>query len=59
MATRKYPNNALLLAAHDGNLSRIRDDIATMEAAERLLKDGSKALPQHRRETLDNIRARR
>ena len=30
-----------MLAAHDANLSRIREDIATMEAAERLLKDTS------------------
>ena len=56
-ATRQYPNNALLLAAHDGNFSRIRDEIATMEAAERLLNDKSKALPQHRRETLESTRA--
>ena len=56
-ALRQYPNNALLLAAHDANLSRIREDIATMEAAERLLKDPSRPLPEHRRETLENIRA--
>ncbi len=56
-AMRKYPNNALLLVAHDGNLSRIREDIATLEAAERLLKDRSRALPQHRRDTLESIRA--
>lgn len=56
-APRQYPNNALLLAAHDGNLSRIREDIATMEAAERLLKDPSRPLPQHRRDTLENVRA--
>ncbi len=54
-ATRQYPNNALLLAAHDANLNRIREDIATMEAAERLLKDTTRPLPKHRRETLDNI----
>ena len=56
-ASRQYPNNALLLAAHDANLSRIREDIATMEAAERLLRDTSRPLPQHRRDTLDSIRA--
>ena len=56
-APRQYPNNALLLAAHDGNLSRIREDIATLEAAERLLKDGSRDLPRHRRDTLETIRA--
>ena len=56
-ATRQYPNNALLLAAHDANLNRIREDIATMAAAERLLKDASRPLPQHRRDTLENIRA--
>ena len=56
-ASRQYPNNALLLAAHDANLSRIREDIATMEAADRLLKDTTRPLPQHRRDTLENIRA--
>ena len=56
-ASRQYPNNALLLAAHDANLSRIREDIATMEAADRLLKDTSRPLPQHRRDTLESIRA--
>ena len=56
-APRQYPNNALLLAAHDGNLSRIREDIATMEAADRLLKDPSRPLPPHRRETLESLRA--
>ena len=56
-APRQYPNNALLLAAHDANLGRIREDIATMEAAERLLKDTSRPLPQHRRDTLESIRA--
>ena len=56
-ASRQYPNNALLLAAHDANLSRIREDIATMEAADQLLKDTTRPLPQHRRDTLDNIRA--
>ena len=55
-ASRQYPNNALLLAAHDANLSRIREDLATMEAAERLVKDKSRTLPPHRRETLENIR---
>ena len=56
-ASRQYPNNALLLTAHDANLSRIREDIATMEAADRLLKDTTRPLPQHRRDTLENIRA--
>ncbi len=56
-ATRQYRNNALLLAAHDGNLGRIREDIATLEAAERLLNDRSRTLPQHRRETLESVRA--
>ena len=56
-ASRQYPNNALMLAAHDANLSRIREDIATMEAADRLLKDTTRPLPQHRRDTLENIRA--
>ena len=56
-APRQYPNNALLLTAHDSNLSRIREDIATMEAADRLLKDASRPLPEHRRETLETIRS--
>ncbi len=56
-APRQYPNNALLLAAHDANLDRVRDDIATMEAADRLLRDTSRPLPQHRRDTLEDIRA--
>jgi len=56
-ASRQYPNNALLLAAHDANLSRIREDIATMEAADRLLKETTRPLPQHRRDTLESIRA--
>ena len=54
---RQYPNNALLLAAHDGDLTRIREDIATTEAADRLLRDTSRTLPQHRRHTLENMRA--
>ena len=54
-APRQYPNNALLLVSHDANLSRIREDIATMEAAERLLKDTTRPLPQHRRDTLESI----
>ena len=54
-APRQYPNNALLLASHDANLSRIREDIATMEAADRLLKDTTRPLPQHRRDTLESI----
>ncbi len=56
-APRKYPNNALLLAAHDANLTRIREDLATMEAADRLLKDATRSLPQHRRDTLETTRA--
>ncbi len=51
-APRQYPNNALLLAAHDANLSRIRDQIATAEAAQRLLRDPSRPLPPHRLDTL-------
>ena len=56
-ATRQYPNNALLLAANDGVLGKIRDDIATLEAAERLLKSQSGKLPEHRQLTLESIRA--
>lgn len=55
-APRQYPNNALLLAAHDANLSRIREDLATMEAAERLLIPApGRALPPHRQDTLKSI----
>ena len=41
----------------DRNLGRIRDDIATMEAADRLLKDQNQKLQDHRRSTLEGIRA--
>ena len=56
-ATRQYPNNAILLAAHDSNLTRIRQSIATMEAADLLLKDQSRNLPEHRRVILQQERA--
>ena len=56
-ATRQYPNNAILLAAHDSNLTRIRQSIATMEAADLLLKDPSRNLPEHRRAILQQEKA--
>ena len=56
-ATRQYPNNAILLAAHDSNLTRIRQSIATMEAADQLLKDQSRNLPEHRRAILQQEKA--
>ena len=56
-AARQYPNNAILLAAHDSNLTRIRQSIATMEAADQLLRDSSRNLPEHRRVILQQEKA--
>ena len=50
-------NNVMLLVPHDRNQGRIRDDIATMEAADRLLNDQNQKLQDHRRSTLEGIRA--
>ena len=50
-------NNVMFLVPQDRNLGRIRDDIATMEAADRLLKDQNQKLQDHRRSTLEGIRA--
>ncbi|MYC29661.1 MAG: ATP-binding protein [Chloroflexi bacterium] len=50
-------NNVMFLVPQDRNLGRIRDDIATMEAADRLLKDPNQKLQEHRRATLESIRA--
>ena len=50
-------NNVMLLVPHDRNLGRIREDIATMEAADRLLKDPNLKLQEHRRRTLQEIKA--
>ena len=54
---RLYRNNAMFLVPQNRNLESIRESIATMEAADRLLKDPNQNIPEHRRETLRNIRA--
>ena len=54
---RANRNNVMFLVPHDRNLGRIRDDIATMEAADRLLKNPNQKLQEHRRGTLQGIRA--
>ena len=54
---RANRNNAMFLVPHDRNLDRIRQDIATMEAADRLLKDPNQKIQEHRRQTLTGIRA--
>ena len=56
-AIRQFPNNAIMLAAHNSDLSRIRQSIATMEAADQLLNDPGRNLPQHRRAILQQERA--
>ena len=53
---RRFRNNAMFLVPQDRNLESIRESIATMEAAERLLKDNRQSIPEHRRKTLDGIR---
>ena len=53
---RRFRNNAMFLVPQDRNLESIRESIATMEAADRLLKDNSQSIPEHRRKTLDGIR---
>ena len=50
-------NNVMFLVPHDRNLARIRDDIATMEAADRLLGDPNQNLQEHRRRTLQEVKA--
>ena len=50
-------NNVMFLVPHDRNLGRIRDDIATMEAADRLLRDQNQKLQEHRRRTLQEVKA--
>ena len=50
-------NNVMFLVPHDRNLGRIRDDIATMEAADRLLRDPNQNLQEHRRRTLQEVKA--
>ena len=54
---RANRNNAMFLVPHDRNLDRIRQNIATMEAADRLLKDPNQKIQEHRRQTLTGIRA--
>ncbi len=56
-AMRQYPNNALLLVADDRDLRSIRRSLATMEAADHLLQDQSRSLPEHRRVMLEATRA--
>ena len=56
-APRQFPNNAIFLAAHNSDLTRIRQSIATMEAADQLLTDPSRNLPEHRRAILQQERA--
>ena len=56
-APRQFPNNAIFLAAHNSDLTRIRQSIATMEAADQLLNDPSRNLPEHRRAILQQERA--
>lgn len=50
-------NSIMLLVPHDRNLGAIRDNIATMEAADRLLKDPNQQLQEHRRRTVEELRA--
>ncbi len=54
---RRFRNNAMFLVPQDRNLESIRQSIATMEAADRLLKDKNQNIPEHRRKTLEGIRA--
>ena len=54
---RRFRNNAMFLVPQDRNLESIRESIATMEAADRLLKDPNQKMPEHRIETLKSIRA--
>ena len=54
---RRFRNNAMFLVPQDRNLESIRESIATMEAADRLLKDSNQKIPEHRIATLKGIRA--
>ena len=54
---RRFRNNAMFLVPQDRNLESIRESIATMEAADRLLKDKNQNIPEHRIVTLKGIRA--
>ena len=54
---RRFRNNGMFLVPQDRNLESIRESIATMEAADRLLNDPNQNIPEHRRETLRSIRA--
>ena len=56
MEPRRFRNNAMFLIPQDRNLETIRDSIATMEAADRLLKDPNQHIPEHRRKTLESIK---
>ena len=55
-AFRKFPNNVIFLAANDGNLQALRDCLTTMEAADQLIKEKGKLLPEHQKETLERNR---
>ena len=54
---RRFRNNAMFLVPQDRNLEGIRESIATMEAADRLLNDQNQNIPEHRVVTLKGIRA--
>ena len=54
---RRFRNDAMFLVPQDRNLESVRESIATMEAADRLLKDPNQKIPEHRIETLKSIRA--
>ena len=54
---RRFRNNAMFLVPQDRNLESIRESIATMEAADRLLKDPNQNIPEHRIATLKGIMA--
>ena len=54
---RRFRNNAMFLVPQDRNLEGIRESIATMEAADRLLNDPNQNIPEHRIVTLKSIRA--
>ena len=50
-------NHAVFLVPQDRNLARVRESIATMEAADRLLQDPNQQLQEHRRGTLQQTKA--
>lgn len=56
-ALRQYPNNAIFLAAHDSDLTSVYQQLATKEAASRLLNDQSRTLQEQRKMTLEATKA--